>query len=89
MRNEDNKMLARELIEKSCGTHSRGLVYEFLLKVCHDSHEAEAQFVEFISGELPQRLLEEARLWVGAEQTCSPSSPAPSANADRRELVTV
>ena len=86
MRNKDKK-LALELIEKRCGTHSLGLVYEFLLKVCHDSHEAEAQFVKFISGELPQRLLEEARLWVGVEQTCSPSSPVPSTNADRRELI--
>ena len=59
--------LARELIDSRCGNHSLGSVYEFLLRVCHDSHEAEAEFVKFISGELPQRLLEEARLWVAAE----------------------
>jgi len=50
--------LARELIDRRCGNHSLGSVYEFLLRVCHDSHEAEADFVKFISGELPQRLLE-------------------------------
>ena len=79
--------LARELIDRRCGNHSLGSVYEFLLRVCHDSHEAEADFVKFISGELPQRLLEEARLWVAAEQTCTPSGPTLNTNGDRPELI--
>jgi hypothetical protein len=55
-----------------CGTHSLGLVYEFLLKTDCNPKQARADFVMFLSGELPARLLKEAQLWVSEEQGCEP-----------------
>jgi len=60
--------LADVLIASRCGTHSLGLVYEFLLKAHGNSKQARADFVRFLSGELPPRLLKEALLWVSEEQ---------------------
>ena len=62
--------LADALIALRCGTHSLGLVYEFLLKTCGSPKQARADFVRFLSGELPPRLLEEAQFWVAEEQGC-------------------
>ena len=62
--------LADVLIASRCGTHSLGLVYEFLLKTYDNPKEARADFVRFLSGELPARLRKEARLWVAEEQGC-------------------
>jgi hypothetical protein len=95
MRNKD-KTLARELIEKRCGTHSLGLIHDFLLKAGYDAKGAEAEFVRFLSGELPERLLQSVRLWVAEEQRGNPIIPiseAPAANnssalpSDSRELL--
>src|SRR5436189_303732 len=60
--------LADVLIASRCGTHSLGLVYEFLLKAHGNPKQARADFVRFLSGELPPRLLKEAQLWVSEEQ---------------------
>ena len=60
--------LADVLIASRCGTHSLGLVYEFLLKAHGNPKQARADFVRFLSGELPPRLLKEAQLWVSQEQ---------------------
>jgi hypothetical protein len=62
--------LADVLIASRCGTHSLGLVYEFLLKAHGSPKQARADFVSYLSGELPARLLKEARLWVAEEQGC-------------------
>jgi hypothetical protein len=62
--------LADVLIASRCGTHSLGLVYEFLLKAHGSPKQARADFVSYLSGELPARLLKEARLWVAEEQEC-------------------
>jgi hypothetical protein len=91
MRKED-KRLARELIEKRCGTHSLGLVYEFLLKVGYDPSEAESEFLRFMSGQMPEGLLGAARLWVIEEQGKDRTlplieSPPVTRASDGRELV--
>ena len=62
--------LADVLIASRCGTHSLGVVYEFLLKAHGSPKQARADFVSYLSGELPARLLKEARLWVAEEQGC-------------------
>ena len=62
--------LADVLIASRCGTHSLGLVYEFLLKAHGSPKQARADFVSYLSGALPARLLKEARLWVAEEQGC-------------------
>jgi hypothetical protein len=77
------KGFARELIEKQCGTHSLGLIHDFLLKAGYDANEAEAEFVRFLSGQLPELLLQAARLCVAEEQGRNPIIPineAPAAN---------
>ena|ERR1700736_2573201 len=66
--------LADALIALRCGTHSLGLVYEFLLKTCGSPKQARADFVRFLSGELPPRLLEEAQFWIAEEQRCKAST---------------
>jgi hypothetical protein len=60
--------LADALIACRCGTHSLGLVYEFLLKTYGDPKQARADFLKYLSGELPPRLLEEAQFWNDEEQ---------------------
>ena len=64
--------LADVLIASRCGAHSLGLIYEFLLKSHGNPKQARADFVMFLSGELPSRLLKEAQLWVSEEQGCEP-----------------
>ena len=65
--------LADALIASRCGTHSLGLVYEFLLKTYSDPKRARADFLRFLTGELPPRLLKEAQFWVAEEQGALPS----------------
>jgi len=60
--------LADALIASRCGTHSLGLVYEFLLKTYCSPKQARADFVRFLSGELPAQLLKQAQFWVAEEQ---------------------
>jgi hypothetical protein len=66
----DVEELADQLIALRCGTHSLGLVYDFLVKAYDDPHKARGDFVRFLSGQLPDRVLEEAALWVSEEQEC-------------------
>jgi hypothetical protein len=77
--------LADELIALRCGTHSLGLVYEFLLKTYGDLKRARGDFVRFLSGELPRGLLEEAALWVSEEQRCSELSTQPAMLRSRHQ----
>jgi hypothetical protein len=90
------KDFARELVEKQCGTHSLGLIHNFLLRAGYDAKEAEAEFVRFLSGQLPELLLQAVRLWVAEEQRRNltiPISETPAANnsaavpSDSRELL--
>ena len=62
--------LAAELIELCCGAHSVGML-RFLLKLNnHTEATAREEFVKFLAGELSDRLLDDARQWVAAEQAC-------------------
>ena len=62
---------AAELIELCCGAHSVGMLYRFLLKLNnHTEATAREEFVKFLAGELSDRLLDDARQWVAAEQAC-------------------
>ena len=76
--------LADVLIASRCGTHSLGLVYEFLLKTHGNPKEARADFVRFLSGELPARLRKEAQLWISEEQGCGWQS---SIDEDRKRAI--
>jgi hypothetical protein len=67
----DVHSLADELIKKRCGTHSLGLVYEFLLRTHGAPEKARAQFVNFLSGRWSQEWLEAARQAVEAERLAS------------------
>ena len=67
----DIQKLADDLIKNLCGTHSLGLIYDFLLKTCDSSAEARAEFVKFLSGEWSQRWVEAAALKVAEEQRAS------------------
>ena len=67
----DIQKLADDMIKKRCGTHSLGLIYDFLLKTCDSSTEARAEFVKFLSGEWSQRWIEAAALKVAEEQRAS------------------
>jgi hypothetical protein len=60
--------LADELIQLRCGRHSVGNLYEFLLAAYGDANRAKADFMRFLSGDLPPRLLEAAGEWISAEQ---------------------
>ena len=91
----NHKNFARELIEKQCGTHSLGLIHGFLLKAGYDAKEA-TEFVKFLSGQLPELLLQAVRSWVAEEKRDNPTIPiseAPAANnssalpSDSRELL--
>jgi hypothetical protein len=84
------KKLADVLIASRCGTHSLGLVYEFLLKTHGNPKEARADFVRFLSGELPARLRKEAQQWISEEQGCGwPASidEDPTAGSCGRSLL--
>jgi hypothetical protein len=60
--------LADELIELRCGRHSVGNFYEFLLKAYGDANRAKADFIRFLSGDLPSRMLEAAAERISEEQ---------------------
>ena len=57
--------LADVLIASRCGTHSLGLVYEFLLKAHGSPKQARADFVSY-----PHGYSREAQFWVAEEQGC-------------------
>jgi hypothetical protein len=60
--------LADELIEFRCGRHSVGNLYEYLLKAYGDANRAKADFIRFLSGELPARMVRTASAWISEEQ---------------------
>jgi hypothetical protein len=60
--------LADELIELRCGRHSVGNFYEYLLKAYGDANRAKADFIRFLSGELPPRVVRAASAWISEEQ---------------------
>jgi hypothetical protein len=60
--------LADEIIASRRGSHSLGQVYAFMLKTYGDPKQAKADFVRYLSGELPVRLLKEAQLWITEER---------------------
>ncbi len=64
----DVQRLAEELIELRCGTHSVANVYEFLSKAYGDRRRAKADFIRFLSGDLPARVLRAASEWISEEQ---------------------
>jgi hypothetical protein len=61
--------LADELIELRCDTHSVGNVYDYLLRAYDgDANRAKADFMLYLSGDLPTRVLQAAAEWVTEEQ---------------------
>ena len=71
--------LADDLIERCCGSHSLALVYRFLRNAGMDELEARAEFEQFLSGTLSEKLLDTAARCVGANsinwaKTLRPSS---------------
>src|SRR4029079_3147250 len=60
--------LADELIELRCERHSVGNLYEYLLKAYGDANRAKADFIRFLSGELPPRVVRAASAWISEEQ---------------------
>jgi hypothetical protein len=60
--------LADDLIELRCGRHSVGNFYEYLLKAYGDANRAKADFIRFLSGELPPRVVQGASAWISEEQ---------------------
>jgi hypothetical protein len=82
----DYKTFAHELIEKQCGTHSLGLVFNFLLEAGYSANDAETEFLKFISGQLPQSLLDTAPLWVVEDQKREAAVPITEAPSNSREL---
>ena len=64
----DLLQLADELIEMRCGRHSLANVYEYLLRAYADADRAKADFIRFLSGDLPRHMLEVAAEWIAQEQ---------------------
>ena len=61
--------LADELIELRCGRHSVGNFYQYLLRAYGgDANRAKADFMLYLSGDLPTRVLQAAAEWVTEEQ---------------------
>jgi hypothetical protein len=60
--------LADELIELRSDTHSLANVYEYLLRAYGDAKRAKADFMLYLSGDLPARVLHAAAEWVAEEQ---------------------
>jgi hypothetical protein len=54
------------------GTHSLANVYEYLLKAYGDASRAKADFMRFLSGDLPCPMLEAASDWISEEQGNAP-----------------
>jgi hypothetical protein len=86
----DFESLADALIESRCGTHSLGLIYDFLLRMTRDPKAARCEFVNFLSGDWSPRWAEAAAARVAEEQLewCRTASETMSAanedDADRR-----
>jgi hypothetical protein len=68
MESTDLQKLADELIELRCDDRSVGNVYEWFLKAYGDANKAKGDFIRFLSGTLPTRILETASEWIADEQ---------------------
>jgi hypothetical protein len=60
----DLRKLADDLIELPYDRPSFGTFYDFLLKAYGDADTAKADFISFVSGGLPPRMLEAATEWI-------------------------
>ena len=90
MKLADVQKLADELIELRCERHSVGNLYEYLLKAYGDANRAKADFIRFLSGELPPRLIRAASAWISEEQGDELGAETENAHAvPRRESVGV
>jgi hypothetical protein len=63
--------LAEELTEKLCGSHSLGLVYQFLLKTYGTPAKARNEFERFLSGQWSSEWVESARLSIEVRTGCT------------------
>jgi hypothetical protein len=69
--------LADDLINLNCGTHSLGLIYEFLAKQLGEARGRE-EFIKYLSGEWSRDWVQAAAARVAEEQpNWSPPKPAP------------
>ena len=68
MKLADVQKLADELIELRCERHSVRNLYESLLKAYGDANRAKADFIRFLSGELPPRVVRAASAWVSHDE---------------------
>jgi len=73
--------LADELIELRCERHSVGNLYEYLLKAYGNANRAKADFIRFLSGELPPRVVRAASAWIAEEQGDEMEAEAHSGHA--------
>jgi hypothetical protein len=64
----DLNNLADELIQLRCGAHSLGNVYEYLLRAYCDTNRAKADFICFLSGDLPAPAIKAAADYIAEEQ---------------------
>jgi hypothetical protein len=60
--------LAKDLIENQCGSHSLGLIYEFLLNTYGTPAKARAEFERYLSGQWSSEWIQAARLAVRPEE---------------------
>jgi hypothetical protein len=73
----DVEKLADELIRLRSGSHSVGSIYDFMARAYNNTNEAKADFIRFLSGEMPSRLIQISASAVGgALQVASPTAKA-------------
>jgi len=73
----DIEKLADELIRLRSGSNSLGSIYDFMARAYDNTNEARADFVRFLSDEMPIRLIALSGLAVGgAAQLASPTVTA-------------
>jgi hypothetical protein len=66
--------LADDLIEMRCGRYSLANVYEYLLNAYAYANRAKADFIRFLSGDLPRHMLEVAAESISQEQGSEPEA---------------
>ena len=64
--------LSEQLINNVCGSHSLGLIYQFLLRTYGSPAKARAEFERYLSGNWSFELIEAARTAVQEEQQATP-----------------
>jgi hypothetical protein len=72
------------IIEMRWGKHSLGNVYEYLLNAYADANRAKADFIRFLSGDLPRHMLE-----VAAESILQEQGLEPEAERYNVQVVTI